>query len=124
MSIKVTWYDERRDIILCTFHGKWTWKQIAQSTQQANALAAQVTTHPPMLYDIRTMAVVPDDFIAGLEENLTERNPAPRVVVLSEDDAAIRAIFQRMQQRYPDLFDHYTLVTTLDAALALLRATP
>jgi hypothetical protein len=87
MTIDVRWNDEQHRILLCEFHGEWTWHDCREAVQNMVYLQDGISTPAHFVYDLSHSTLPTRACLNLLQKLLTlEISPAPDQIVIVDKD--------------------------------------
>lgn len=124
MTIQVVWDDPEQTIIRLIFPPQWTWRQLSNSYERANALIEAAPGRVDLIFDAHETPLLPDGALTHLRDLLRQMHPRTGLIVVVEGpDPKINRlgrILVSFLQRF--FWLHYSILYTdsLDDARAIL----
>ncbi len=83
MSIDVKWIDQKQQILICEFHGEWTWHDCREAIQGMLYLQEGVQMPVHFVYDLTESTLPARACLSLMQKLLTlEIQPAPDQIVI------------------------------------------
>lgn len=123
MPVEVTWLDEEKTIILCSFEGRWTWREYSQIEKNIWDFIGHKDYRIDVLADWTRSAGFPlgvMDIIHRIGE--TTHPPREDIWVINVSKVPLLKILVGAFRRlYPKVATNYHVADTLDDAIQMIE---
>lgn len=121
MTIRVSWLDDSRTVILREFEGKWTWDEFYRSQSEASAMLASVEHRVHQIFDFSQAQSLPPNTLTHLR-NAGRNMPANRgKSVVVTQNVFYQQMYRILNMVFPAVTRRVVLVETREAALEQVR---
>src|SRR5687768_1714927 len=115
MPIDAAWMNDNQDIIVRTYHGRWTPDDLNDSDETISAMVDTVNHRVDIIADMRNSTSFPPNVGGMFDSYHSKRHPRIGLVVVvgREINYELMAL---LAQRYPDFLRYYAFASSLEDA--------
>lgn len=121
MSIEVSWYDDKEDILYYKFGEIWGWHEYEPAIRQGRALMRTKTHYVGIINDLRAMRQTPSTLISKAHHYIDSRPENTGMAIFVSSSLFFSKIYDMLMQIYPAYVAQYQLETDFDHALGRVR---
>jgi len=124
MPIKVSWFDDKKSVILCEFEGHWTWQEYSEIELAVWNAIVPMDYQVDLLLDWTQSGSFPlglMDIIHRTGEKTIPKRDDSQIINVSES-TILKVMYGGFRRMYPKVATNYHLTVTLDEAIQLLEA--
>jgi hydroxymethylpyrimidine/phosphomethylpyrimidine kinase len=122
MSVKVSWYDDEKTIVLQTFGKDVTAEDWREAARLSNALLTSVDHTVDIIITYTQLTKLPPNLFSASRYVESLIPPNQGVVVVVATQAIIAAFNELMRRLMPKVVNDSVMVSTIDEALAYIAA--
>jgi hypothetical protein len=124
MAIVTRWDNKKKTIVLLEFESEWSWNDLEESVQQADALIGSVDHFVDLIIDLEGSSI-PKDVLNAAQTLLASGSARPNegVRVVVGANGTMRTIYQTLQKTFGGTVDGREILfaPTLSDARAIIR---
>jgi hypothetical protein len=121
MPIDLAWKNEDHDIILRTYHGRWTEDDLNAAEANINAMIDSVGHRVDVITDIRNSNSFPPN-VSGLFESYEARRHQRIALIVAVGREINLDLMLLLAEKYPDFPRHYAFAKSIDDAMEIITA--
>jgi glycerol kinase len=124
MAIVTRWDNKKKTIVLLEFESEWSWNDLEEAVQQADALIGSVDHFVDLIIDLEGSSI-PKDVLNAAQTLLASGSARPNegVRVVVGANGTMRTIYQTLQKTFGGTVDGREILfaPTLSDARAIIR---
>lgn len=124
MAIVTRWDNKKKTIVLLEFESEWSWNDLEEAVQQADALIGSVDHFVDLIIDLEGSSI-PKDVLNAAQTLLASGSARPNegVRVVVGANGTMRTIYQTLQKTFGGTVDGRAILfaPTLSDARAIIR---
>lgn len=121
MTIEVSWYDDKEDILYYKFGTTWGWNEYEPAIRQGRALMRTKHHYVGIINDLRDMRENPSMLISKAHHYIDSRPENTGMAIFVSSSLFFSKIYDMLIQIYPAYVAQYQLETDFDLALGRVR---
>jgi hypothetical protein len=115
MPIEVAWKDEAHDVVLRSYHGRWTEDDLNAAEVTINTMIESVGHRVDLITDIRGSNTFPPNLSGLFESYHTRRHPRIELIVAVGREINYD-LMTLLAEKYPGFLRLYAFATSLEEA--------
>jgi hypothetical protein len=120
MTVTVSWYDPKQEIVLYVFEGHWTWDELYAAYNQAIVMEKSAPYRVDVVLDLLKSKSVPANALLHVK-NISNKQPENLgLTVIVTPNAFVRALYNAGTQFYKGIAHYFRVVPTVAEALQMI----
>jgi regulator of extracellular matrix RemA (YlzA/DUF370 family) len=124
MTILPVWDNDKKTILRYVHYGTWTWDELDQAVERAQAMFKSVRHHVDVIIDLRESGMLPDNAYARPRRPVLLAGSANNLLVVLGPTGLAQNYYETARKLYMDARDRDNLAyaSILDDARSLLHS--
>lgn len=120
MALRTSWFNQEKGIILYEFEGEWTWVELSQMIQQAEAMAEPMNTPIYTIVDLTRNQMIPSGALSHFRGGTAKAPENWKGAVFVGANMFVRSLVATFAKVYPRLGQRYKTAEAREEAEAMI----
>jgi hypothetical protein len=120
MTVTARWFDDKKELVLYTFEGKWTWDELYPVYREAIAMEKSVSQRVDVVLDMLKSTSVPANALMHVK-NFSDKQPENLgLTVVVTSSGFVHALYDAGIKFYKGIAHYFRVVSTMDDAFRMI----